>query len=75
MMLHSLIFMQRIGYGLIEQDGLGAYFMLTRGIRPLLDSNLSWDCEFDRLAAMPAIDDLLGFRTKFSRLKLFVFQR
>lgn len=68
-------FMQRSGHRLIEQDGLGTYFMLTRGIRPLLDSDLAWNCEFNRLAAIPAVADLLGFRTKFSRLKLFVFQR
>jgi SAM-dependent methyltransferase len=72
----SLIdFMRQNGYRLIEQDGLGTYFMLTRGIRPTLVSNLDWDCEFNRCAALPEVADLLGFRTKFSRLKLFVFEK
>jgi SAM-dependent methyltransferase len=68
-------FMEQNNYRLIEQDGLGAYFMLTRGIRPTLDSDLKWDCEFNRLAALPRVSDLLGFRTRFSRLKLFVFEK
>jgi ubiquinone/menaquinone biosynthesis C-methylase UbiE len=66
-------FMRSNNYPLIEQDGLGTYFMLTRGVRPLLDSNLNWDCEFNRLAARPVMADQVGFTTKFSRLKLFVF--
>jgi SAM-dependent methyltransferase len=68
-------FMQQHEYHLVEQDGLGTYFMLTRGIRPALDTDLSWDCEFNRLASQPEAIDLLGFKTKFSRLKLFVFQK
>jgi len=68
-------FMQQNNYNLIEQDGLGTYFMLTRGIRPILDSNLDWDSEFNRLAALARVSDLLGYRTKFSRLKLFVFEK
>jgi len=68
-------FMQQNGYGLVEQDGLGTYFMLTRGIRPTLDADVNWDCDFNRLAALPGMRDLLGFKTAFSRLKLFVFQR
>lgn len=68
-------FMRQHGYNLIEQDGLGAYFLLTRGIRPALDSDLNWDCEFNRLAARPETRELLGFTTAFSRLKLFVFQK
>ena len=68
-------FMQQKGYGLIEQDGLGTYFMLTRGIRPALDAVVDWDCEFNRRAALPGMKDLLGFETAFSRLKLFVFQK
>lgn len=70
-----IAFMRQNGYGLIEQDGLGTYFMLTRGIRPVLDADLTWDCEFNRLAALPRMSDLLGFKTAFSRLKLFVFQK
>ncbi len=68
-------FMKQQGYNLIEQEGLGTYFLLTRGVRPNLDNNLNWDCEFNRLAASRKIKDLLGFNTKFSRIKLWVFQK
>jgi SAM-dependent methyltransferase len=68
-------FMKQNDYRLIEQDGLGTYFMLSRGIRPTLDSDPNWNCEFNRLAALPRVSDLLGFETKFSRLKLFVFEK
>jgi SAM-dependent methyltransferase len=68
-------FMQRNNFALIEQDGLGAYFVLTRGIRPMLDSALNWDSDFNRLAALPKIAELLGFNERFSRLKLFVFAK
>ena len=68
-------FMREHGYNLVEQDGLGTYFLLTRGIRPLLDQQLNWDCEFNRLAAAKRLEDMLDVRTKFSRLKLWVFQR
>lgn len=70
-----ITFMQQNGYSLVEQDGLGTYFMLTRGIRPALDADLDWDCEFNRVAALPRMRELLGFQTEFSRLKLFVFQK
>jgi len=68
-------FMEQNGFPLIEQDGLGTYLMLTRGIRPTLDANVDWDCEFNRLTALPRMKELLGFKTAFSRLKLFVFQK
>jgi len=68
-------FMEKHSCRLLEQDGLGTYFLLTRGIRPNLDKELNWDCEFNRLAATPAMRRLLGFDTKFSRLKLWVFQK
>jgi ubiquinone/menaquinone biosynthesis C-methylase UbiE len=70
-----IAFMREHGYRLVEQDGLGSYFVLTRGIRPALGSTLDWDCEFNRLAAGSKAAELLGFRTKFSRLKLFVFEK
>ena len=73
---HLLVsFMEKSGCQLIEQDGLGTYFLLTRGIRPALDAALNWDCEFNRLAALPRMREILGFKTEFSRLKLFVFQK
>lgn len=68
-------FMQQQGYKLVDQDGLGTYFLLTRGIRPSLDETLNWDCEFNRLAAATKTDEFLGLGSRFSRLKLWVFQK
>ena len=68
-------FMESQGYKLVEQDGLGTYFLLTRGVRPALDQNLNWDCEFNRLAASATSEELLQLGSRFSRLKLWVFQK
>lgn len=68
-------FMRQHGYDLLGQGGLGTYFLLTRGVRPALDQTLNWDCDFNRMAALPGTEALLGLGTKFSRLKLWVFQR
>ena len=68
-------FMLHNGHRLIEQDGLGTYFMLSRAIRPALDAKVDWDCEFNRLAALPRTRELLAFTMAFSRLKLFVFEK
>ena len=65
--------MEASGYKLLEEDGLGTYFMLTRGVRPTLDKRLNWDCSFNKLAAKPQVRELLGFTTQFSRLRLWVF--
>lgn len=69
------MFMQESGFDLIKEDGMGAYFLLTRGVRPNLDENLNWDSEFNRIAALGEIEELLEFRDRFSRLKLWVFQK
>lgn len=55
-----------------EKTGLGTYFLLTRGIRPIFESNLNWESEFNRKAAMAETDDILDLRDKCSRLKLWV---
>jgi SAM-dependent methyltransferase len=68
-------FMQQHNYKLMDQDGLGAYFLLTRGVRPALEKTLEWDCEFNRLAATPAARRALAVDTQFSRLKLWVFRK
>lgn len=68
-------FMEKHDYTLIDHDGLGAYFLLTRGVRPILSSDLNWDCEFNRKAATKRMENLLAFGTKFSRLNLWVFQK
>jgi len=72
----SLIhFMNEHGYRLVAEEGLGAYFLLTRGIRPLLDRMLNWDCDFNRLAAAEKTAEVLQLGPRFSRLKLWVFQK
>ena len=68
-------FMDEHGCHLVAEEGLGTYFLLTRGIRPVLDQTLNWDCEFNRLAAAERTAELLQFGPKFSRLKLWVFQK
>jgi SAM-dependent methyltransferase len=68
-------FMRQHGYDFLGEGGLGTYFLLTRGIRPALDQTLNWDCDFNRLAALPGTEELLGLGAKFSRLKLWVFQK
>ena len=68
-------FMTQNGLRLLVDDGLGSYFMLTRGVRPVFDQTLNWDSDFNQLAATRGIEDLLGLGSKFSRLKLWVFQK
>ena len=68
-------FMREHGYQLITEDGLGTYFLLTRGIRPVFEQTLNWDSGFNRRAAAPSTDALLQLGPKFSRLKLWVFQK
>ena len=68
-------FMREHGYQLITEDGLGTYFLLTRGIRPVFEQTLNWDSGFNRRAAAPSTDALLQLGPKFARLKLWVFQK
>ena len=68
-------FMRARGAQLLCEDGLGAYFMLTRGVRPVLDKNLAWDCPFNRAAASEPMAEALGLGARFSRLRLWVFRK
>jgi SAM-dependent methyltransferase len=68
-------FMHEHGHQLVTEDGLGTYFLLTRGIRPVFDQTLNWDSDFNRRAAAMSTDALLQLGTRFSRLKLWVFQK
>ena len=68
-------FMNDHGCRLLAEEGLGTYFLLTRGVRPLLDQALNWDSDFNRLAAAERTAELLQLGPKFSRLKLWVFQK
>lgn len=60
---------------LVETDGLGEYFLLTRGIRPSLDSNLDWDTQFNQVSASSEVKNALRLKDKFSRLKLWVIEK
>lgn len=68
-------FMDQNGFKLLKEDGLGAYFMLTRGIRPIFDKDLNWDSDFNRFSADPKTGELLGLGSKLSRLKFWMFQK
>ncbi len=68
-------FMSDHGFGLVEEDGLGEFYLLTRGVRPVFDSNLAWDTNFNRIAASRPIRDILRLRTTCPRLKLWVFSK
>jgi SAM-dependent methyltransferase len=68
-------FMREHRYRLVTEAGLGSYFLLTRGVRPMFDQTLNWDCEFNRLAAASRIEKLLGLGSRFSRQKLWVFEK
>jgi SAM-dependent methyltransferase len=68
-------FMLAQGCRLVAEDGVGPYFLLTRGVRPYFDAELSWDCEFNRLAAAPTLSSVFADRLRFSRLKLWVFRK
>lgn len=73
---HALVdFMKQHGCRLVDEDGLGTYFLLSRGVRPLLDQTLNWDSDFNRLAASERVGELLQLGPKFSRLKLWVFEK
>ena len=63
-------------YKLINHDGFGSYFLLTRGIRPLLEKDLNWDNRFNFLASIQKTREMIGIdETKFSRVKFWVFQK
>ena len=67
-------FMADNSYKLLDSEGLGIYFFMTRGIRPNFDRNLNWNSEFNRIAASTELNKTLGFdNNRFSRLKLWVF--
>lgn len=68
-------FMSQNGYKLLKEEGMGIFFLLTRGVRPIIDKVLNWDHEFNRISASPQVNGLLGLGSRFSRLKLWVFQK
>lgn len=67
-------FMKSIGMELIEEDGLGEYFMLTRGVQPVFEKELIWNSKFNKDASSPSLKDILHLGENCSRLKLWVFK-
>lgn len=71
-----VLFMRERGYEHLATEGIGAYLLLTRAIRPFFERDaVEWDCEFNALAASTDVDRCLQLGSRFSRLKLWVFQR
>lgn len=68
-------FLKNNNLELIEKDGLGDYFFLTRGIRPCFDKDLDWQNKFNEISASKEIKKMLGFKDKFSRLQLWVIEK
>lgn len=68
-------FMNDHGFGLVEEDGLGEFFLLTRGVRPIFDTNITWDTPYNKIAASHPIRNILRLKTTCSRLKLWVFSK
>lgn len=60
---------------LIDKDGLGDYFLLTRGIRPYFDKELSWDNTFNKIASSTDLKMELKLKDRYSRLVLWVIQK
>ena len=68
-------FMSNSGAKLIDEDGLGEYFLLTRGVRPVFDNKLNWDTKFNQMSAGLRLKNLMKLKSRFSRLKLWVFEK
>jgi len=68
-------FLQETNLKLVEEDGLGDYFLLTRGIRPYFDKNLNWDSKFNEISANSDLKNLLNLKENFSRIKLWVIEK
>lgn len=68
-------FMTENGLKLVEENGLGEYFMLTRGVRPYFEKDLSWNAKFNIIASSSQIKDILNLGSVCSRLKLWVFEK
>lgn len=68
-------FLKDSGLRLVEKDGLGEYFMLTRGIRPIFDNSLDWNTQFNMMASNKKVKTMLNFRDRLSRLKLWIVEK
>lgn len=68
-------FMRSNNFIFVEEDGLGEYFMLTRGLRPYFEKELNWDSGFNKIASSPNVREVLNLGPVCSRLKLWVFEK
>lgn len=67
-------FMRKHSFIFVEEDGLGEYFMLTRGLRPYFEEKLNWNSKFNKIASSPKVGEALNLGPVCSRLKLWVFK-
>ena len=68
-------FMRENGFELIKEDGLGEYFVLTRGLRPYFEKELNWDSKFNEISGSSEIKGILKLGSNCSRLKLWIFRK
>ncbi|OGE33585.1 hypothetical protein A3D83_01280 [Candidatus Daviesbacteria bacterium RIFCSPHIGHO2_02_FULL_41_10] len=68
-------FMKSIDMELIGEDGLGEYFILTRGLQPYFKKELNWNSKFNKIAGSSKIQELLSLGPVCSRLKLWIFEK
>lgn len=64
-------FLKNIGFELIEKEGFGEFFLLTRGIRPFFQKDLNWETQFNLISSSTEIKSLLNINYKFSRIVLW----
>jgi ubiquinone/menaquinone biosynthesis C-methylase UbiE len=68
-------FLNLEGFKIIDEIGLGDYFLLTRGIRPVFDKKLDWNVNYNRIASTVDLKEVLKLNTRFSRLMLWVITK
>ncbi len=68
-------FMRKNNFILVKESGLGEYFMLTRGLRPIFEKKLNWNSKFNQIASSPEVKDILKLGSNCSRLKLWTFKK
>lgn len=61
---------EELGLKLIARHDFGTYYLLTRGVQPALTSEYKWDSAFNAAASKVSLP-----AEKFSRVKVWVFQR
>lgn len=65
----------RSGLMLVESVGLGAFYLLTRGVQPVLKSEFHWASMFNMISSGDDVKKLLPSLDKFARVKIWVFDK